>query len=439
MSAGSISIIKELDKQVVKIYVNQSLPLLRYYQMSSDCHIQAQAYELEDQLERSYVMYKRFVLLFLNTITQHKDYKLKQYENNKSQYNKLCHQALDKLEIIKKQICEKYENGYEEEEEAQSQQTTHSSLLSANNTSPNPEINPNNGTNQIAKDLSTLSVNPASLSTPVKAQSWANLRLSPPIQPPNQAAPSPINPQAINNFAPQSALPGISPPFQTAAAPSSVSAPIYPSSFIHNASAPPAPAPQAAAPLARPRKKIDFSHTMQLRRIHIPQSLMDDFMFNYAARNTQNNLETCGILTGKVQNNELYISHVIIPHQTGTSDTCVTCDEEELINIQLEKDLLTLGWIHTHPSQSCFLSSIDLHTHYSYQLMLNESIAIVLAPTATPNSGIFHCTQLGMSELSQCNFTGFHKHNTTEPLFAQANHWVYDNNIKATFIDIRSH
>lgn len=34
----------------------------------------------------------------------------------------------------------------------------------------------------------------------------------------------------------------------------------------------------------------------------------------------------------------------------------------------------------THPTQTAFLSSVDLHTHCSYQLMLPESIAIVCSP-----------------------------------------------------------
>ena len=37
-----------------------------------------------------------------------------------------------------------------------------------------------------------------------------------------------------------------------------------------------------------------------------------------------------------------------------------------------DPSLLTLGWIHTHPTQTCFLSSVDLHTHCGYQSLLDE-------------------------------------------------------------------
>ncbi len=49
--------------------------------------------------------------------------------------------------------------------------------------------------------------------------------------------------------------------------------------------------------------------------------------------------------------------------------------------VQAEAGLYPLGWIHTHPSQTCFLSSVDVHTHCGYQTMLDEAVAIVMAPT----------------------------------------------------------
>lgn len=45
---------------------------------------------------------------------------------------------------------------------------------------------------------------------------------------------------------------------------------------------------------------------------------------------------------------------------------------------------MVLGWIHTHPTQTCFMSSRDLHTHVGYQVMMPESIAIVCAPSKVP-------------------------------------------------------
>ena len=42
--------------------------------------------------------------------------------------------------------------------------------------------------------------------------------------------------------------------------------------------------------------------------------------------------------------------------------------EEEIFEVQDSRALYPLGWIHTHPSQTCFLSSVDIHTHCGFQV-----------------------------------------------------------------------
>lgn len=44
--------------------------------------------------------------------------------------------------------------------------------------------------------------------------------------------------------------------------------------------------------------------------------------------------------------NRLIITHLIIPQQYGTPDSCATTNEEDLFSYQTEHDLITLGWIH---------------------------------------------------------------------------------------------
>jgi STAM-binding protein len=84
--------------------------------------------------------------------------------------------------------------------------------------------------------------------------------------------------------------------------------------------------------------------------------------------------------------NALFISHLVIPDQTATSDTCETTDqgETDLFDYVDTEGLMVCGWIHTHPTQTCFLSSRDLHTSVGYQVMLPESVAIVCAPSKSP-------------------------------------------------------
>ncbi|KAK9363657.1 hypothetical protein V1504DRAFT_416496 [Lipomyces starkeyi] len=148
-----------------------------------------------------------------------------------------------------------------------------------------------------------------------------------------------------------------------------------------------------------------------LRTVFLPSELRSSFL-EIAMPNTRNKLETCGILCGILNRNAFFITHLVIPEQESTSDTCATKDEEGLFNFLDENDLFTLGWIHTHPTQTCFLSSVDLHTQNSYQLMLTESIAIVCAPMHEPSWGIFRLTDPpGIKAITNCRQPGtFHPH-----------------------------
>lgn len=58
----------------------------------------------------------------------------------------------------------------------------------------------------------------------------------------------------------------------------------------------------------------------------------------------------------------------------GTSDTVSMTHEEELFEYchGEGRSLIVLGWIHTHPRHTCFMSSVDMHTHCGFQTMLPE-------------------------------------------------------------------
>ncbi|KAK1280759.1 AMSH-like ubiquitin thioesterase 1 [Acorus gramineus] len=155
----------------------------------------------------------------------------------------------------------------------------------------------------------------------------------------------------------------------------------------------------------------EIVHSESPLEVHISTKMMDSFM-RMAKSNTLKNLETCGVLAGSLKNRKFSITALIIPKQESTSDTCQTTNEEEIFDYQDKNSLFPLGWIHTHPTQSCFMSSVDLHTHYSYQVMLPEAIAIVMAPRDTSKThGIFRLTSPGgMSVIRHCQQRGFHAH-----------------------------
>ncbi|KAJ1379520.1 USP8 dimerization domain [Sesbania bispinosa] len=182
-------------------------------------------------------------------------------------------------------------------------------------------------------------------------------------------------------------------------------------------------------------------HAESPLQLHIPTALMDNFM-KLAKSNTKKNLETCGVLAGLLKNRKFYITALIIPKQESTSDSCHTTNEEEIFEVQDKRSLFPLGWIHTHPTQSCFMSSIDLHTHYSYQIMLPESVAIVMAPRdSSRNHGIFRLTDPGgMSVIKQCDQRGFHPHSQPPdggPIYKTCTDVYMNPDIKFDVIDLR--
>uniref|UniRef100_A0A673Y783 STAM binding protein b n=1 Tax=Salmo trutta TaxID=8032 RepID=A0A673Y783_SALTR len=171
-----------------------------------------------------------------------------------------------------------------------------------------------------------------------------------------------------------------------------------------------------------------------IRQLAVPSELCSSFL-RLADSNTSRAVETCGILCGKLLRNAFTVTHVIVPKQNGGPDYCDTENEEELFLIQDQYDLITLGWIHTHPTQTAFLSSVDLHTHCSYQLMMPEAIAIVCSPRFN-ETGYFRITDRGMDEISTCKQKGFHPHSKDPPLFTGAGHITVTDD-RVTMLDLR--
>ncbi|KAF2278331.1 uncharacterized protein EI97DRAFT_456749 [Westerdykella ornata] len=179
----------------------------------------------------------------------------------------------------------------------------------------------------------------------------------------------------------------------------------------------PSPTPQLPTPPAEPLDEFTFKPSAYLengtplRTVFLPNTLRSHFLAA-ASPNTRLNLETCGILCGILKSNALFVTRLLIPEQTSTSDTCETLNEEEYFDYCDREELMVLGWIHTHPTQTCFMSSRDLHTHVGYQVMLPESVAVVCAPSKQPSWGIFRLTDPpGKQTILNCNQPGiFHPH-----------------------------
>ncbi|KAG8770067.1 hypothetical protein FRC12_004539 [Ceratobasidium sp. 428] len=179
---------------------------------------------------------------------------------------------------------------------------------------------------------------------------------------------------------------------------------------------PPIPPPDAVIPplpstANSPSQQPDEQEEGKLRQVLLPEEVIQKFM-SIAKPNTLQNRETCGLLLGKKRGPGFAVTTLLIPRQRATSDTCEMTDEVLIMEFQETRGLITLGWIHTHPTQSCFMSSLDLHTHSGYQASLREAFAIVCAPSQSPNVGIFRLTDPpGLQTILKCTAKeSFHPH-----------------------------
>ncbi|XP_061995085.1 AMSH-like ubiquitin thioesterase 2 isoform X2 [Rosa rugosa] len=187
-------------------------------------------------------------------------------------------------------------------------------------------------------------------------------------------------------------------------------------------------------------KMLAYSFCRSMLLANSSARLMEDFL-QLAKDNTEKDLETCGTLGAFLKNETFYVTTLIIPKQESTSNSCQATNDEEVFAIQNEQSLFPVGWIHTHPSQSCFMSSVDLHTHYSRQVMVPEAFAIVMAPTDTSSYGIFRLSDPGgMSVLKKCQDTGFHTHEETgdgSPIYEHCSNVYTNSNLRFEIFDLR--
>lgn len=229
--------------------------------------------------------------------------------------------------------------------------------------------------------------------------------------------------------------------------------PALPPKLLSDAAAPIIPPKVPSESTAETNTRIiapQFAHLSHLengtplRTIFLPTGLRQAFL-RLADANTAANLETMGLLCGTLIRNALFISKLVIPAQTSTSDTCEMLDEESLLAYIEEQPegLWTLGWIHTHPSQTCFLSSRDLHTHMGYQRTLVEAIAIVCAPRKNPDWGVFRLTDPpGMQAIAACHRPGlFHPHDEDRlytDVLGRPGHVIEHAELEFDVVDLRS-
>lgn len=391
--------LKQLINYSNLIEVDSHVPPTRYYRSGLEMVRMANVYYSEGNLENAYCLYLKFMTLFLEKIRKHPDFNTVPAHMKAANQSKL-REVLPKAEKLKEKLLEIYKQDYNnycaqlEKLKKEEEERKRKAELAKKEEEQKPKAPPT--------DFVT-----ATLPTPINNVSYPD---------PNLARPSPVSLPSVP------ALPSAPdlPPAYTSD--SSISLPTIPS-------------------FDRSRKPSELAITDRydtggLRPVIVPSKVMVFFQ-NLAHTNTVKNVETCGILAGKLERNHLIITHMIVPKQSGTSDSCTTTNEEEIFDYQDQHNLITIGWIHTHPTQTAFLSSVDLHTHCPYQLLMPEAIAIVCSPKYN-ETGYFNLTpSYGLQYISNCRKTGFHPHPSEPALFKNAEHVSVDNSAPLDVLDLR--
>lgn len=402
VSLSAVERVRALSKMGCGVEINEEIAPWRYFRSGVEMERMAAVYLEEGSLENAYVLYNKFITLFVEKLPGHRDYQQCSVPEKQVIMKKLQEVAFPRKDQLKKLLNEKYNREHTEYLRSQSQavvaegcgqQLQRLSLLEEER--------------QRVAQLRRMQLESEQFryfEDQLRRQELANRREEAGPKVPEQTDGSCLSQQTAKNHV-----------------------------RVHPDPSRNKPPP----PTAKPAGALTGVHNPRvegLRRVVVSRDLTYRFLL-LADSNTARGIETCGVLCGKLTHNEFVLTHVVVPKQSAGPDYCDMENVEELFSFQDHHNLLTLGWIHTHPTQTAFLSSVDLHTHCSYQLMLPEAIAIVCAPKHN-DTGVFRLTGPGMGEVGGCRMKGFHPHSKDPPLFTHCKHVVLKDS-KTIVLDLR--
>ncbi|XP_069720310.1 AMSH-like protease [Phaenicophaeus curvirostris] len=404
--------VRALSKLGSNITINEDITPRRYFRSGVEMERMASVYMEEGNLENAFVFYNKFITLFVEKLPSHRDYHLCAVPEKQDIIKKLKEVAFPRTDELKRDLLKKYNLEYQEY--MQNENKSKIELLKKLEHQKLIEEEKKRIAHMRQQQLESEQFQ--FFEDQLKKQELAR----------DQKIKESM---VMNEQIDGSMLSCISVPENSSLS----TAPLEKKESATSALGHSPPVNRTLKPAAT-LSAVQTHLAEALRGVILPRDLCHKFLL-LAESNTVRGIETCGILCGKLTHNEFTITHVIVPKQSAGPDYCDTENVEELFGIQDQYDLLTLGWIHTHPTQTAFLSSVDLHTHCSYQLMLPEAIAIVCSPKHN-DTGIFRLTNAGMLEISACKKKGFHPHTKDPRLFYPCTH-VVGKDVKVIVLDLR--
>ncbi|XP_022080889.1 STAM-binding protein-like A [Acanthaster planci] len=438
------------------VEVDHNVPVIRYFRSGKEMMRMADVYYEEHNYEHAFILYSKFITIFVEKLPKHPLYKQARSEDIRETKKKVK-LAFPKAEDTKAKLKQKYDKEYQIWEEKEKQRLAEEERLRKEQEKWNAEQRRRHEEEeeerrqlQEARERSLIEEQQRQIEEQRQAILEEQRRAKEREEGEKralaaQAAATAAAIAAEGDAMPSAPSPGIPPPSYEAveAGGYSVYKPADDSISPRGQVSPAPPTFDRSLKVDRSTKPSHLLSTVPssknrygLRDLFVPMDTVERFL-TLASLNTAKNLETCGILAGKLSHDAFTITHIVVPKQTSTSDSCTALNEGEIFDVMDMKDLITLGWIHTHPTQTAFMSSIDLHTHCPYQVMMAEAIAIVCAP-AHKETGYFSLTpDYGVGFISNCKELGFHPHPSQPPIYEEGKHVKIARDVSIQVIDMR--
>jgi len=454
--------LKSLGESAADFKVDSNIPIRRYFNSGREMTKMADIYFSEDNLEAAYFLYLKFITLFIEKIKLHRDWGqvLPQEKKRAVSEVKTVMVKTESLKVVlRERFSAEHRQWEEEEKERREQQerllTMERERLAREERERQELAASIEADRQVAlwhqaqMDQEDRLVRGTGSQQQVKLSDFGSVVQDPGKPDYGGVMPDPgkpvYNPADYSDHSPppqySEAVPSApaidrgSKPGERASGESAIS-----TGTVHS---PPSSSKSSAAPAVNSMPSFDRSvkpslgSGSSLRTVVVPQALIKQFL-SIAASNSNKGLETLGTLGGKLAKNRLEVTHLVIPRQKGASDSCTMEGLEQVWEVHDKEDIIFLGWIHTHPAYSVYLSSVDMHNQYEWQHMLPEALAIVCS-IKDNETGFLHLTEAGMSEIGSCSLSNFHPHSKEPPLFQAASHVQVDSDpdTKVVLKDLR--
>jgi len=437
--------------------IDSNIPIRRYFRSGQEMIKMAEVYHDEGNLEAAYVLYLKYMTLFVEKLKTHRDYS-QVLPTEKSKVKKVVKEVMVKTEDLKKILKNKFEEEHGdwlkeeqirkwEEQREQKRREEEEKLAEMRRLEEVASIERDRQVAlwhqaQLDKEdresrgvgIPTVPLPSVELVPEYVPSKETDRSVYDPTKYVDQPTAPPPSDQDVSKYS-RERPPSISPlpsfdrtakPVNTIVTPP-LSTTAGPSSSVSSTSSP--------VPTFDRSIKPAISSPTGLRTVVIPANLSEAFLA-IARSNSDRGVETLGTLGGRLCKNRFVISHLLIPRQVGKSDSCTMEGLEDVWDIHDKENIIFLGWIHTHPAYSVFLSSVDMHNQYEWQHMLPEALAIVCSIKDSV-VGNLRLTPAGMSEIGGCSLTNFHPHSKEPPLWEEATHVEVDTSSKVILKDLR--